>query len=489
MKKTSAILVASLLYAPAALAQVTDPAPATPAEAAQPAPVVGDVASDVPAGAAPEATTPADPAAPEAAVSLEATAAPGPTEEVPLSQAELEALGFGTSEGGETTSLDTDLHVSGFLDFNVTRLIAAKSSVNRGFLPPHTNFYVGNFNVYLTKNLTESIRTMGEVRFSYLPNGNIPTPGNTGQNTPTTSTNDYADFERPMKWGGIEIERVYLEWSAHRYLTIRGGQFLTPYGIWNVDHGSPTFIPVQRPYVVGNGLFPERQTGFELYGRWDATNNGTLGYHATLSNGSGPISEYRDLDDNKAVGGRLFWEQHNIGDFKVGGSAYYGRDTDATDTVRPNAMGVLKPAYLVHRQYDILALALDVQWKWKGLHLQGEYITQQRRYTDRGRQAVTNTVTQQVVFPTDAQNWGAYGLAGYRLPWFGIMPYVIYSYIDLVDAAGTGTKLNSFNGGLNIRPVDMVVLKLEYSHAVLAEKLLGSDDPFKLFQAQVAWAF
>jgi hypothetical protein len=330
---------------------------------------------------------------------------------------------------------------------------------------------------------------MGEVRFTYLPNGYLNTPGTAGANTPVTSANDYADFERPLKWGGIEIERVYLEWLAHRYLSIRAGSFLTPYGIWNVDHGSPTFIPVQRPYVVGNGLFPERQTGFELYGRWDPTSNGTLGYHLTLSNGSGPVSDYRDLDDNKAVGGRLFWEQHNIGDFKFGGSAYYGRDTDATDTIRPDAMGTLKPAYIIHRQYDILALALDVQWKFKGLHLQAEYITQQRRYTDGGRQSVTNAITQQVVFPADANNWGTYGLVGYRLPWFGIMPYAIFSYMDLVDPTGTHSAVNSVNVGLNIRPIDAVVLKIEYSHGILKEKLLGSDDPFKIFQSQVAWAF
>jgi hypothetical protein len=481
MMRRAALVASVLLYAPSLLAQTTDPsatpqpaapavAPGTETKAPAEAPATADVAAQTEAG-----TTPPD-------TSVAAA------EEVPLSQAELDALGFTTNEGGEVSTLDTDLHISGFLDFNVSRLIAKKDSLNRGFLPPHTNFFIGNFNLYLTKNLSETFRMMGEVRFSYLPNGNIPL-NNGSPNTPTTSSDDYADVDRPLKWGSIEIERVYLEWGPSRFLTVRAGSFLTPYGIWNVDHGSPTFIPVQRPYVIGNGLFPERQTGFELFGRWDATANGTLGYHLTLSNGSGPISEYRDLDNNKAVGGRLFWEQHGIGDLKIGTSAYYGEDTDATAGLAPDGMGGLKPVDTVHRQYDILALAADIVWKYKGLILQAEYISQQRRYTDKGRQAVLNEITQQTVFPIDATNWGAYGLVGYKLPWFGIMPYLIVSKIRLIDQGGTDANTLGFNAGLNIRVIDPVVVKIEYLQAWLKEKLLGSDDPFKIFQAQVAWAF
>ena len=94
------------------------------------------------------------------------------------------------------------------------------------------------------------------------------------------------------------MQRLYLEWTLHRFVTVRGGQFLTPFGIWNVDHGSPVYIPVQRPYIVNSNssYFPERQTGLELLGRWDISNRSSLGYHLTLSNGGGSVSEYRDFD-------------------------------------------------------------------------------------------------------------------------------------------------------------------------------------------------
>jgi hypothetical protein len=424
-------------------------------------------------------------AAPVPAVSQPAAVEPA----VPLSEEELKALGFATPEGGgEVSALDTELHVFGFIDFSVSRLIADESSPIRAFLPNRTNFYIGNFNLYLTKNLNKYFRTMGEVRFLYMPNGDIPLTDGVG--TPTTTTQDPADYDRPLHWGGIEIERVYLELAAHRFLSIRAGQFLTPYGIWNIDHGSPTVIPVQRPYVVGEGLFPERQTGFELFGRWDATRSGTLGYHLTLSNGQGPITEYRDLDDNKAIGGRLFWEQQQaLGSLRFGGSAYYGQSTDGATNFRLTPAGLVQAQDVIYQQYDVLSLALDAVWKYRGLVVQGEWISRQRIFTESGRTAVVNDYLQQTVFPSDATSWGVYGLIGYRLPWFGIMPYYVGQYFDSTSTNGIHSEITNMQFGLNIRPYDVVIFKLEYSYGFFARALLGSNDPIQFFQAQVAWAF
>jgi hypothetical protein len=122
-----------------------------------------------------------------------------------------------------------------------------------------------------------------DLRFTYLPNGAL-LPNAGSLNYVDTQINDYADVSKLDRWGAIIMQRLYLEWTLHPLITVRAGQFLTPYGIWNVDHGSPAYIPVQRPYAVTSTYFPERQTGLEVFGRWNASNSSTIGYHMTLSN-------------------------------------------------------------------------------------------------------------------------------------------------------------------------------------------------------------
>jgi hypothetical protein len=445
--------------APAPLAPEPPPAPAAEPPPADPGPTT-------PAAQPPGEPTPAALAEPE----------------VPLTEAELEALGLNTHQAG----IDTSLQVSGFADFSVAAQFTPKDSVWRvtGSAPPHSAFYVGNFNVYLKKNLTETLRTMGEVRFTYLPNGgyNFVTNERT-----STAVPDYSDYGRNMRWGGIEIERLYLEWSIHSLVALRVGQFLTPYGIWNVDHGSPTYIPVQRPFVIGNSWFPERQTGFELFGRWDPSAANTIGYHLTLSNGTGPVSEYSDLDENKAIGGRAYWEYHALGELRLGVSGYYGRDTDAITAFVFKPDGTLGAAETLNAQFDALAWGADLSWKYRGWHLQSEWITFQRAYTPGGRPAALAFPGQPTSFVADEFSWGMYALAGYRFSWLGVMPFVVLEHID---GAVVGLRVNNvtYQAGLNVRPVDVAVVKLVYYHV---DFLDGSyeDIPLKMIQAQVAWAF
>lgn len=483
MSKIS-ISLASLLLLSTSSAFAQAPAEAAPASA--PAPSETTPASDAPAAPTP---------APEAPAPTSEAVAPPPEESIDpallgaadgqLSAEELEKLGFGG--GGSESVVDTSLKFFGFADFSFAMAPMKDSNAWKKFVGTHSTFYVGNFNLFLSKNLSENVRTMGEVRFMYAPHGSNNQDGsfNVAQAT------DPADFNRSIHWGGISIERLYLEWTVHPYLTIRAGQFLTPYGIWNVDHGSPLFIPVQRPYVIGTRLFPERQTGFELYGKWDASTNSAIGYHLTLSNGMGPVTEVKDLDDNKAVGGRVYWELRKLGELRIGGSAFYGQDTAATTLRGLAADGTLTMQEKITSQSDVLSLAADAQWKYKGLHLQFEGITQQRKYTDRGRYGASNPlVGGQTLFPKDTLSWGVYGIAGYRFDWLGVMPYVMMQTFRQTDATSMTTYTRGVTSGLNIRPIDSVVLKLEYAFAVFPDgNLISKNDNIHLLQAQIAWAF
>jgi hypothetical protein len=457
MRASIFVSALSLLSVCAAHAQdVAPPAgPAVDVPAATPAPA--DVTMAAPTLAAERIAS--DPAAP---VDTSETAQG-------LSEAEMRELGF----GGETPALDTNIRFSGFMDFGTLVALNDHSRATTG----EPSLYIGNLNLYVTKNLTENLRTMAEIRFSYLPNGS--SPSFTDPNRISTSASDYNDFSRPLRWGGIEIERAYLEWAVHRLATLRLGQFLTPYGIWNVDHGSPTIITVQRPFIVGNGLFPERQTGFELFGRWDASDYSSVGYHLTLSNGTGPASEYKDLDKNKAVGGRAYWEYRKFGELRIGASAYYGRETNASSSFGMPSKVIL--------QYDTLAFAGDALWKWHGWHLQGEIISQQVRYTDAGRTPQFGVLDASLRYPVDAISWGAYLLAGYRFEWYGVMPYVVYQELESTTSFRTSGRTTPLMVGVNIRPVDAAVIKFEYM-AVLARDAFPPED-LHLFSAQVAWAF
>lgn len=421
--------------------------------------------------AEPEAAPPPPAAAPE----------PASADVQLLSEDELSALGLDSSK----PALDTSLILSGFADFGFSTLFAPENSFWRasGTAPARSTFFVGNLNIYLSKQLTETLSTMIEVRFGFLPNGSTTTGFGFGERENTTAY-DYTDFGRATRWGSIIIQRVYVEWKPDALFGVRGGQFLSPFGVWNVDHGSPVLIPIRRPWSIGVGWIPERQTGLELFGRARLSAENVVGYHLTLSNGKGPISEYADLDANKAIGGRLYWEFQRWGSLRLGVSGYYGRYTDSTfePQISPMLDGVTATEK-VASQYDALTWAFDLTWDLGNLHVQSEWLYNQQAYTKRGRAPRASQAG--TIVPSDVISWGGYGLIGYRFSWFGVMPFVLIEPVR-GDQAYNRADVVAYQFGLNIRPVDMLVLKAVYEHVEQSSKLL---DPIDLFMAQVAWAF
>jgi hypothetical protein len=455
--------------APAPVPAETPPPPApAPGNEAAPPPAAQPAAPPAPAGAAP----PPPPAASPAPAQGDAAAAA--------------ALADLTASAQPESTEAYKLNLYGFTDFTYTKTIDTGS-----FGYPVSSFAVGNFNLYMGSELGDSWRTLGEVRFTYLPNGTIPTAQAFSPMPPPptdTTVPDYTDLGRPLQWGAIVIERVYIERTFLSWLTIRGGHFLTPFGIWNVDHGSPVIIGVRRPFIIGESLFPLHQTGLEGFGS-GLVGPVEIGYHLTLSNGRGPTDTYQDMDGNKAIGWRLWGRYGNadFGNLTLGFSGYRGQYTKATSTLTftgTDFMPGLQPTV----QYNELSLAGDLKWERGGALFQSEIVMNDVAYTSGAPRPVAIAFDGGPPgFVPDNRRWGVYGLGGYRFDFLGIMPWIGGEYYNLGKQQ---PNVAAIWGGLNVRPTPRVVLKVQITRSFWTEALGG----FKyrgvfLSDFQAAWSF
>jgi hypothetical protein len=447
---------------------------ALPARAAAAAP-----ATPAAVPSAPVAPTAAAAAAPEA--SLDATATTTTTTSDSFS-----------NEENPDTEQQHRLDVYGFADMTYTRLLVPKSDPWLRTYFPVNSFAVGNFNIYLSSNLGDSWRALGEVRFMYLPNGSTNVDPKTGQDVRTdTTVLDYAGFEEPIHWGAIQIQRVYVEHEFSNLFKLQAGQFLTPYGIWNVDHGTPAIIGIRAPFAVADELFPAHQIGLQLYGN-SLVNQFELGYHLTVSNGRGPV-EYENFSDQLAFGGRVYLKTDAFGSLTIGGSAYrggyYDRSAQYVATTAGNGTPLVEQQYTTISKYQELSLGADLKWQWRHLLVQSEAIVNDAHFAEGGRPRLSVLLPPQG-FQADYRRWGVYGLVGYRTPFIETMPYFMLQYVYAPDNPVIPPILGA-QMGLNIHPTPAVVLKAEFTvtHFYGPGSIGLGNSPLTILNSQVAWAF
>jgi hypothetical protein len=459
-----------------ASAQLTPvPVPVSaPVSAPVPVPVPVPVPAPAPAPAPAPTATDASPAASPSATPAPA-AAPS-TGDATTAAADASFYSASASDS-ETTAATAypKLELSGFTDFSFVANVSSKSSPLRKLTAQFPSFSIGNLNLYLNAQLADNWRMLAEVRFLYLPQGNANFPtSTTDQVVPyDASALDYADDQRALTWGGIQIQRVQIDFTPYPLLNFRVGQWLTPVGIWNVDHGSPTVIGVYRPYIIGQGLFPERQTGIQVSGEWSGDSN-LLGYFATVSNGRGPSDAFADLDNNKGIGGRLYWTNSSYGTLTLGVSAYKGTYSSRnraysiqTTSGQTPTLDAINPLTMRYREQS---LAADVRWQYHGLLVQGEVMQHEVVYPDGLRPGQNGLIF------ADYRERGYYALAGYRLPWFGIMPFATFQGYNFASAP-FAPPATAESVGLNIRPEPTVVLKLEYEASQFGSD--SSQQPYR----------
>ena len=150
--------------------------------------------------------------------------------------------------------------------------------------------------------------------------------------------------------GMIMIETLYFDVAVKgELLNLRLGRYLTPAGIWNVDHYSPAVATMQRPQHIRE-IFPFSLDGIQGYGSTDFDLL-QIDYKLYVGNGSKEAGS-GDSNQEKAVGGRVTLQHQAIPDLILGLSAY--TDTDKTNT-------------------DIDSYGFDLKYRLKGIEFQGEY--------------------------------------------------------------------------------------------------------------------
>jgi hypothetical protein len=411
--------------------------------------------------------------------------------------------GFSSSDGefrfeelGSLSSMSEEsegpqLDIYGFMDFTYFHVLADDESTWPELLQPKPSFYVGHVNVYFNSKISTFWRSLLEVRFTYLPQGK-ETINPDGTTTVFDATApDRTEGNIPIPWGGVNLERAWLEYHPHALLAIRAGSWLTPYGFFNDDHGTPTILSLHRPFIIADQPFPERQAGLHVHGKL-AVGWLDFGYDLTLSNGRGPLDQFNDWDSNKAIGGRLSLDTRQFGELHLGVAAYAGRYTAARRRYSLTQVDE-RPALDVQTQVDTsyreLSMGGEARYRLDEFMIQGEIMMNEAVY-DEGKRAPLQELTSREAFAADYRRWGYYVLTGYTLPWLNLTPFILHEYYNYANWSILPPVV-TLSAGVNLRPTPGVTLKASYMTAIFSGR--GStgfgSDPGRFIAAQAAWAF
>jgi len=380
------------------------------------------------------------------------------------------------------------LRLYGFSDVGLRNTSTPEDGLMASQFASPVTFFLGRLNLYVDSHLSSDFRFLAETRLSLYPNGTISGSSATGQ-IRRTSTN-VSDVSSPnptasLSWGSMILERAALDWTRYPFLSVRAGLFLTPFGIYNVDHGTPTLIRTSLPIYISQKLIPERQLGIQLFGsrpveRWE------LGYAATVSNGR--TDGVVDVDDGKAFGGRLFAKRHGELRLMLGASALYQPYRRQREQFGMDGSGNV--VYTTTRVVELEALTLggDLSLDYAGLRVRSEVVYYKREYRSGMRDAPAQARGGQ---EPDFRALNLSLTVAYR--WWRLEPYATGDVFKVSPTIYLGNVALIPGLGVNLYLRTNVILKASWTHA----RFYADDDlqdraarqNFHTLVALLTWAF
>jgi hypothetical protein len=462
--------------------------------AAAQAPVEPSAASPLTADAPPTENPPAAPLANGAAAALadlaalKAELAATRHQLADLAQRQDAAEAAAASSDDSLVPPEQDvLKIYGFADMGVQRQWVSDASLFAKLLPTNsTSFVIGNVNLYFDAQPVNHWRALVELRFTNAPQGDVESYGGLAGTFKRKSTFSYDPHgtapNGPMWAGSVVLERAWIEWNEHQAFKLRVGNWFTPFGIWNIDHGSPTLVALALPQFILQRWMPVRQTGLMAHGNMFA-GDWELGYALTFSNGRQELSNY-NFDDKFGYGGRLYARDENGSVATAFGLSYF------TGTTSDEAVNVITASPVTFEtqktwEYDEHVMGADVSVDVAATRIRAEAIVRRQTYTP-GHRPPGDPVLAPGSLEPDNWQYSGYVLVANQLPWAGIEPFLWAELQEGPSAVGDGIFVASL--GVNVHFNAAVQWKTQFARAVLFNWMYESDNDTSLNNLTAAYS-
>jgi len=245
--------------------------------------------------------------------SLEPPAA-GPSQSSPQEHQEHEAEPSEHSENERMDVSKTLLRIRGFGDVN----LHGDNYHPAGLTGDKTAFTLGQLNLFVTSDISDKFKFLGEIVFEAGPD------------------NIYGVTRGTENEFGVDVERYLLTYSQSEYFNLSAGRYHTAIGYYNTAYHHSTWLqtttgrPLLFEFEDRGGILPIHNVGLEAYG---SIPSGSLGLHYVAEVGNGresrlpqtdePVQNNVDDSNGKAVNFELFARPAKFPGLQVGFSAYH----------------------------------------------------------------------------------------------------------------------------------------------------------------------
>jgi hypothetical protein len=367
----------------------------------------------------------------------------------------------------DETQEEPKLQIYGFMDTGLSWWMVTDEKIAHVVPTTAATFLHGNTNIYVDARPAPRWRGLIETRLTLFPHGHYlynsvgPSRHLSNRIYDTTSPSG-RDL---INWGSIVLERSQVEWFYSDKLTLIAGMFVTPWGIWNVDHGTPTTISLLLPSMLVQEAIPKQQTGVQAVGSLHLPPL-EFGYRLFVSNGR--TTTQFDFSNDKAIGGRLFLRRLGKITATLGVSGIWSTTQEVEKNVGLDAMGKVDITSKVIWAFAEWTGGADLAVDWGNFRLRSELAVRRVQF-EEGKHRPILTIPG-ATEPNRFEHY-IYVIAAYRLGWFE--PYVFWETGDMgVNAEVVPMKGWTRSLGVNLHLNAAAQLKLQYAE-MLFENVSG----------------